>query len=320
MPKLQPRQPLAPISIGLDIGNATSTAAQSTVRAFMPSIVGLMPDAYSGDYWRPRDGAFVTVNELHYAVGCEAQASNAYGPLLSRALAPHEAHLRYTGIRAKALMLAVIAAAIPDGDVIAVRPALGAPTSVQRAHGPSIAKALAGRYRITVNGREREVHIVDPLVLAEGVDVLRLLPAEQRQGRVIAHDMGGGTYAMHAYQHGRWLGSRVYGGADRILDGCAVSNDPFARLDTLREMRASSKAHGVVRQAFAAGVGATLSAAETELPLVKADRHIVFGGVASLLMPVLAAQYKTATVQAIGGDAPEAVNALAFGAVAMEVQ
>jgi hypothetical protein len=235
-------------------------------------------------------------------------------------LDPADAWKRYVDDKSLYCFLAGVSAAFVEADAIGVTLATGAPLSIYQAHGEAIRKRYQGAHTYTYNGHRRTVLVKDVKVFGEGREVLRLLPPEERRGRIAVHDLGGRTWNVLLFKDGALLGARTFDfGVERLLGRVrSLSGDVGARWDAQREMRRNPRAHAAARAELEAMLAAALDTIEAKVRIDKADRHALVGGGAIYLPGVLSRRYKVpATV--LNGDTPESANALAYALAAAEV-
>lgn len=316
--------PYDPMVIGADIGNATTSVVTHPARssAFFPSFVATVGvGAYEGLSKIATTRHHLSVDGANVLVGAEAFDGGLGADSLLAEYGQADAWKRYTDPRSLYCLLAGISAAFVEADAIGVRLATGAPLSIFQTHAEEIKRRFLGEHRYTYNGHARTVVVRDVQVYGEGREVLRLLPAEQRRGRIAVHDLGGRTWNVLLFKDGALLGAKTYDmGIDKLLNAItSVSSDPGARWALRQEMRRSGKAHSTARAELERLIGQALDVIERKIPLGGAERHALVGGGAFDLLPVLRARYK-APAQVLNGDAPEGANAAAYALAASEVQ
>jgi len=313
------RSPYAPIIIGADIGNATTSVARPDgTAAFFPSVITTMGvRAYDG----LRNVAGTTRHHISYqgrhaVIGADAFEMHGYDTILNEAAEPH---VRYLDEASLLCFLAGVSAAFPDAETVGVRLATGAPLSLYEAWGAEIAKRYQGTHDYCYNGSPRRVIVGEVRVYGEGREALRLLPAAQRAGNVAVHDLGGKTWNVLLFKDGALRAARTFDmGSERLLDEVpAVSKDAAARWALQADLRRNPKAHPAIRAELERVISAALDQIERKVALPKADRHALLGGGAAHLPAVLRRRYG-APVVTLNGDAPEGANALAYALAASE--
>ena len=325
-----PRAPLAPIVVGADVGNATTTVVAHGPQprvSFFPSFVaqvGVGP--YEGLSKIETDRHHVSVKGRHALVGADALESGATSLLAE--LDQADAWRRYINPRSLYCLLAGVSAAFVDADVLGVRLATGAPLSIYQAHGEAIRKHYLGEHVYTYNGHTRRIIVEDVRVYGEGREALRLLPPEQRRGRIAVHDIGGRTWNVLLFKDGALIGFETFEhGIDKLLSKVkAMPRDPGARWAVQAEMRRNPKAHPAIRAELATlitGDGTpelpgVLGIIEEKVRIDKAERHALIGGGAVHVPALITKRYGVPAV-VLNGDAPEAANALAYALAAVEV-
>lgn len=310
------RQPLEPIVIGADIGNATTSIARADgTAAFFPSVLTTHAlGAYDGmpisgtsrhhiDY-ETRDGT------LHAVVGADALEMNGAETILNETAA---AHVRYTEDVSLLCFLAGVSAAFPEASTVAVRLATGAPISLFEAHGAEIAQRYQGEHRYRYNGRERRVVVEGVQVLGEGREAWRLLTAEQRRGNVAIHDVGGKTWNVLLFKDGALKAARTFDyGTERLLDAVPLApKGPIERWALQTDLRRNPKAQQAVRAQIERAISAALDVIDRKVALPQAHRHALIGGGAIYVAPLLKRRYSAPTVT-LNGEAPESANAVAY--------
>lgn len=318
------RAPLDPVIVGADIGNATTTVIThgpaSARAAFFPSFVasfGVEP--YEGLSKIATTRHHISHDGREAIIGDDALDGSGAVTLLTE-LDQADAWKRYTDVRSLWCFLAGVSAAFPTTDTVGVRLATGAPLSIYQAHGDAIRARYLGEHRYTYNGHARRVVVEDVKVYGEGREVLRLLPAEERRGRVAVHDLGGRTWNVLLFKDGALIGSQTFDlGVERILAKVKrMPADPGARWEIQREMRQSPKAHPAIRAELDRLISDALSVIEAKVRIDKAERHALAGGGAVYLPAALKRRYGTPAV-VLNGDAPEEANARAYALAAAEV-
>lgn len=323
------RAPLAPVVVGADIGNATTTvvAHGSPARvSFFPSFiaeVGIGP--YEGLSRIETDRHHLTVKGASALVGADALEGMGATTLLAE-LDQADAWKRYVNQRSLYCLLAGVSAAFPSADLVGVKLATGAPLSIYQAHGEAIRRHYLGEHRYTYNGHERRLVVEDVRIYGEGREALRLLPPEQRRGRIAVHDVGGRTWNVLLFKDGALVGYETFDlGVERLLARVeAMPRDPGARWAVQAEMRRNPKAHAVIRAELARLIEGekerpgALAVIEQKVRIDKAERHALIGGGAMYPALALTRRYGVPAV-ALNGEAPEAANALAYALAAVEV-
>lgn len=317
------RGPYEPITIGADIGNATtSVVARGLNRgAFFPSFVatvGVQP--YEGLSKIATDRHHLSVNGAHALIGADAFAGGLGADTLLAEYEPADAWRRYTDPRSLYCLLAGISAAFVEADCIGVQLATGAPLSIYQARAAEISQALIGTHEYSYNGHRRKVIIKDVQVFGEGREALRLLPVDARRGRIAVHDLGGRTWNVLLFKDGALLGAKTYDlGIDKLLNAIPfVSTDPGARWALRQNLRQHAKHDASVRKALDTLLMQALDVIERKIPLGGADQHALLGGGAFDLAPILKARYKGAGMTILNGEAPEGANAAAYALAASE--
>lgn len=318
MTKTKP--PYEPIIVGLDVGNATTTVAtDGKVRAFFPSFratVGV--SAYTGLPLVKTTGGHISRAKHHAVIGCDALDEPGADTLL-RALPEDRAHERYTSDATIDTILVALGSAFPEPHTIGVRLGMGMPVSIAAAHGGHVAQRLKGAYDFTHQGRERRVIFDEVRIFGEGQEAHRLLTPAQLAGPIAIHDIGGRTYNLSVYRDGalRWSSSMDLG-IDVLLNRVpGVSPSPSVRWTLMNELRANLKAHAQVRKDLGGLLLETVITWENKVMLESAVRHIVIGGGAAFLAPVLKGRYNKDVIT-LGDAGSERINALSY-AKAMEV-
>jgi hypothetical protein len=318
-----PRGPYDPIIVGADIGNATTTVVahgQQPRVAFFPSFIATLGvGAYEGLSKIETTRHHISAGGANAVIGSDALDHMGADTLLMEA-DQDDAWRRYTNDRSLFCFLAGISAAFVQADAVGVTLATGAPLSIYQAHGEAIRRRYIGTHEYSYNGHARKVIVKDVKVYGEGREVLRLLPPEERRGRVAVHDLGGRTWNVLFFKDGALVGARTFDlGIERLLSACrSVSSDPGARWLLQQELRRGGKAHGAARAELEGLIADALHTIEQKVRIDKAERHALVGGGAVYLPPVLMRRYRVpATI--VNGDAPEAVNALAYALAASEV-
>jgi hypothetical protein len=312
------------VIVGADFGNATTTVVAHGPQpraAFFPSFVArLGVAAYEGLSKIATTRHHISYGGKHAIVGEDALEGMGADTLLAE-LDQADAWKRYVNDQTFYCFLAGVSATFLDADAIGVRLATGAPLSIYEAHGEAIRRRYVGEHRYTYNGHTRTVIVEDVQIYGEGREVLRLLPPAERRGRVAVHDLGGRTWNVLLFKDGALLGARTFDfGIDRLFAKVkAMPGDVGARWQMQREMRRSPKAHAKARAELDALLAAALDDIEQKVRIDKAERHLLVGGGAVYLPPVLGRRYKEAPATVINGDAPEAANALAYALAAAEV-
>lgn len=304
-----------PINVAVDPGNATVVALTDRAAVFFPSFVASVGvSAYDGPPLAGTDYHHITRANRHSVIGAAAIDWPGADTLLNAALPPHRAWERYTSPRSVDAALAAICALLPDQPAV-VKLATGLPSTLMDA-AYQVQAALTGQHDLTYNGTRRTVVVTETKVYAETLEAARLLTPTQRIGKVAIHDLGGRTWGVASLRAGK---ARAFDfGTDRLLDACGVSTDPAIRWHILQEMRQSAKAHTPLRKALAGVVGDVLTVIEEKVPLDIADRHVLIGGLAPLVAPMLTTRYKGAEVVTLCDGEPERVNAAAYLAALRE--
>lgn len=304
--------PAATKKIGNDTGNATTTVADAAGNtAFLPSFVAKT---------RRAANATITYKGIHYVIGADALEVPGHDSLMAESLTEDKAYLRYLEDRSFAAFLAGVSALYPDEPSLDVDLGTGLPISLYEPHGDMVARRFNGTHEYAHFGRPRAITI-RARVFGEGLEVLRLLPPEQRMGRIAVHDIGGRTYGIALFNDRALKSRRSYdAGIDRLLGDIAIiSNDPGARWHIQCEMRRNPKAHPELRAELAQSIADHLAVAEGKQRLPDADRHIVIGGGATIGAGVIKARYGKPVI-VLDKDEPQSVNARAFAAAISEVR
>lgn len=311
------RQPLEPVVIGADIGNATTSIARASGAAvFFPSVIadiGVRP--YDGMSRIATDRHHVTYKGQHAVIGADAYELHG-DTILSETGEPHA---RYVSEAALLCLLAGVGAAYPTADTVAVRLATGAPLSLFEAHGAAIAAHFQGAHEFTYNGHARRVIVERVTVYGEGREAWRLLTDEQRRGNVAIHDVGGKTWNVLLFRDGALKSSRTFDlGVERLFDDVpAIARDAASRWALQAELRRDPKAHAAIRAALDGVVARALRRIELKVALPQAHRHALMGGGALYLQGVIKARYNAPTI-VLNGKSPEGANALAYALAASE--
>lgn len=311
------RQPLEPVVIGADIGNATTSIARADgAAAFFPSIIadiGVRP--YDGMTKITTDRHHITYKGAHAVVGVDAFELHG-DTILNETGEPQD---RYMSEASLLCFLAGVSAAYPQADTVGVRLATGAPLSIYEAHGAEIAKFYQGQHEYSYNGHERRIVVERVTVYGEGREAWRLLAEEQRRGNVAIHDVGGKTWNVLLFKDGALKTLRTYDlGTERLLDDVtSLSRDAATRWAVQAEMRRDPKAHADVRAALDRVIARALVRIEAKVALGAAHRHALMGGGAVYLQGAIKARYGVPTIT-LGGKAPESANALAYAMAASE--
>lgn len=318
-----PRAPLAPVVVGADIGNATTTV----VAHGSPSRVSFFPSFVAALHVGPYEGLSKIETTRHHishegrnaVIGGDALEDMGAVTLLT-AHDQADAWKRYTDPRSLWCFLAGLSAAYPTTDTLGVRLATGAPLSIYQAHAAEIRARYLGEHVYTYNGHERRVIVERVDVYGEGREALRLLSPEQQRGRVAVHDLGGRTWNVLLFKDGALIGHQTFDlGVDKLLERVpAMPSDPGARWATQAEMRRNPKAHAAIRAGLDALIADALGVIETKVRIDKAERHALIGGGAVYLPAALKRRYNT-PASVLNGDAPESANALAYALAAAEV-
>lgn len=313
--RLSAPAPATPAIVAVDPGNATTTAISADGRAvFFPSFVasrGVRP--FAG---RVSEGYHhLSYQGREYLVGDAALSHGRYETLLAE-MDAGRAWERYIDRLSVVTLLTAICAAT---DAPTVELATGAPQSFEDATLAAIGSKLTGTYEVIYNGQPRTITIRAARVYREAASLLGLI--SDLAGYGIVHDVGGRTWQPVPYRDGRMLGTpRSWDeGTDRLLDLAGVNTDPGARWALVAEMRRNVKAHPAIRESIAGAVNALLDEKNRRINIDAADRHIVAGGLAPVLVPILQARYRGKRVEAIS-ERPEASNAIAYLKAAMEVR
>lgn len=312
------RPPFEPVAIGADIGNATTTVATADGRlAFFPSFYATTRRAYEGMPKISTSRHHVTYNGTHRVIGADALEMPGHDSLMSESLPEHEAYRRYLEDASLSAFLAGISALYPSSDVLGIKLATGAPLSVYEPWGATIRDKYLGAHSFSYLGHPRKVVVTAASVLGEGAEALRLLPAEERSGKVAVHDHGGRTYNVLFFKDGALVKKKSYdAGIDRLFaDIPSVSSDPGARWALQCEMRSNPKSHAAIRAELNERIVETLATIERTLRLGDADRHVLMGGGALHSQGAIRARYGKPVVL-LNKAAPEAANALAYAKAA----
>lgn len=315
------RAPLDPIVIGADIGNATTTVVAHGLSraAFFPSFVASLNVGYDGLSKIETDRHHISHGGHEALIGADA-CEGAGGDTLLMNYDQADAWKRYVHPRSLWCFLAGVSATFPAADAVGVRLATGAPLSIFEAYSAEIRKAYQGAHEYRYNGHARRVVVSDVQVYGEGRELLRLLPAEERRGRVAVHDLGGRTWNVLLFKDGALLGARTFDrGVERLLDSVkAMPSDPGARWSVQAEMRRNPKAHSAIRAELDRLIGVALEEIEAKVRIDKAERHALAGGGAVYLPAVLKRRYGVTSI-ILNGEQPEAANAAAYALAAAEV-
>lgn len=314
-------KPLDPITVGVDIGNATTSVATAAgMRAFFPSALTTFGiGAYGGLSKIATSQHHIVYGDTRAIIGADAfEMQGAYTLLREGG----NAHERYTDEPSFLCFLAGISAAFPDTDTIGIRLATGAPLSLFEAYGADIARRYQGAHEYQYNGHARRIVVDRVTIYGEGREAWRLLTPAQRRGNVAIHDVGGRTWNVLFFKDGNLKRSHTFNvGVDRLLDAVpAVAREPGIRWDLQVEMRQNAKAHGTIRREIDRIIGGrngVLEMIERKLALPQAGLHCVMGGGACYLPGPLKARYGKPAIT-LGGDAPETANALAYALAASE--
>lgn len=310
--------PLEPITVGVDVGNATTSVATAAgVVAFFPSVLttfGVGP--YGGLSKISTSQHHIAYGDTRAIIGADAfEMQGAYTLLREGG----NAHERYTDEPSLLCFLAGISAAFPEADTLGIRLATGAPLSLFEAYGADIARRYQGAHEYQYNGHARRVVVERVTVYGEGREAWRLLTSEQRRGNVAIHDVGGRTWNVLFFKDGNLKRYETFNmGVDRLLNTVpAVARDAGLRWDLQVELRQNAKAHAGLRRELDRAVTEALKVIERKLALPQAGLHCVMGGGALYLAAPLKARYGK-PVLTIGGDAPETANARAYALAASE--
>lgn len=312
--------PYQPEPIGVDVGNATVTAATATGRTvFFPSFVAQTRRRYEGASKIATTRHHVTYKGVNYIVGADALEIPGHDSLMAEGLSEDKAYERYLSDRSFAAFLAAVSALHPTADVLGVRLGTGAPLSVYEPWADALVRRYVGTHEYEYLGHKRRLIVDSANVYGEGVESPRLLPVDRRMGRVAAHDVGGRTYGVLLFNNGALVRKRAFdNGIDRLFaDISIVSTDPGARWAMQQEMRSNPKAHAAVRAELNASLVDSLKNFESKLKLADADLHIVMGGGAVYAAPVIEKRYKKPVI-VLNESAPEMVNALAYAKAAAD--
>jgi len=247
--------PLAPITIGVDIGNATTSATDSKGgrRAFFPSViasVGIPDYTGLGRGEHVQRSRHLKYGERNFIIGEEAFWEMGARPLLSERDEPWR---RYVTDESLVCFLASIAEMYPEADDVAITLGTGAPLSLFEAHAPAIKQRYEGSHSFTYMGLERKVIVSRAEVFGEGREAIRLLSPVQRQGKLALFDLGGRTLNVAAFNNGSYQRSYTTDfGIERLftLMRDLVDQEPASRWKLMREMRSSPKAHSNIRKEF----------------------------------------------------------------------
>lgn len=305
----------APHVVGIDLGNATTSGMtmEGEARvAFFPSVIasiGVPPyngmSKVSGSYHH------VTYEGKHYVVGEEAFHEMGAYPLLSN-LEASEAWTRYISPESMVCFLASVSVMHPESDMVSIDLATGAPLSLYHPHGKKIAERYIGEHRYTYNGHERTVIVANAKCFGEGRETLRLVPKEERTGKIAVYDLGGRTLNVVFFHNGdeRRVVTKDFG-IDRLFDSItSVDRDIAVRWRVMREMRDNPRAHQAVREQLVAYLEQAINVIRRDVRLDLADRHYVIGGGAFLLERAL--KQHVQHVRVLNGKSPETANARAF--------
>lgn len=314
-------RPLDPIVIGADIGNATTTVvAHGISRAsFFPSFVASLNVGYDGLSKIETDRHHISHDGHEALIGADAVEGHGGDTLLMN-YDQADAWKRYTHPRSLWCFLAGVSAAFPAADAVGVRLATGAPLSIFEAYAAEIRKAYQGTHEYRYNGHARRVIVSDVQIYGEGRELLRLLPAAERRGRIAVHDLGGRTWNVLLFKDGALIGARTFDrGIERLLDSVkAMPTDPGARWAVQSEMRRNPKAHAPIRAELDRLIGNALEEIESKVRIDKAERHALAGGGAIYLPIAIKRRYGAPSV-VLNGEQPEAANAVAYALAAAEV-
>lgn len=310
------RQPLEPVVIGADIGNATSSIARTDgAVAFFPSVIADTSRPYDGMSKIATDRHHITYKGQHAVIGLDAMEMHG-DTILNETGEPHA---RYVDESSLLCFLAGISAAFPATDTIGVRLATGAPLNIYEAHGAAIAALYQGAHEFSYNGHARRVVVERATVYGEGREAWRLLTPEQRRGNVAVHDVGGKTWNVLLFKDGALKSSRTFDlGVERLFDDVpAIARDAASRWALQAKLRRDPKAHAATRAALDTVVARALKRIELKVALPQAHRHALMGGGALYLQSAIKARYNAPTI-VLNGKAPEGANALAYALAASE--
>lgn len=316
------RGPLDPRIVGGDPGNATCSFNSPGIgTVFFPSFIATLGiGKYDGISKIQTTRHHITYKNTHAIVGSGAtEAPMGYDTLLAEY--QDEAQKRYTEEYSMLCFLAGISALFPQTDTVAIKFGTGAPVSLYQAYEEQIKKRYLGEHCYTYNGHNRRIVVSDVGVFGECREFLRLLPPNERLGRVMGYDIGGRTLNVVMWQDGEVIGQRTYDmGIDKLLVNIpSVSGDPLARLKMHQSIRSGSKTHSRSQAELENRLAGALKVVGRKFPIDTAERHIVGGGGAFGMANVLRGLYeKTATIQILNGDKPETANAAAYAAAMSE--
>lgn len=298
--------------IGIDIGNGTCTTASEGRTVFFPSFYATSSRGYQG-VGQAADRHHVTYKNVNYVIGAGALELPRHDSLMNEALPENLAHERYLSDQSFAALLAGVSALYPDAQHLDVAIGSGAPLSVYEPHGATIRARYVGQHEYAYMGRARTLTIHDAAIFGEGLEALRLLPADQIAGRVATHDIGARTYGVALHFNGELLRRKAYdAGIDRLMgDMTVISGDPGARWNIQQEMRRSARNNPDVRREIERSILDTLKVIEAKYPMAQADRHVLLGGGAVYAASVIKARYGKPVI-VVNKEAPEVVNALAY--------
>ena len=308
--------PYQPVTVGMDVGNATTSGVvigEKERTSFFPSLIASVGvQAYDGMERVASGHHHILYRGTNYVVGEEAIHEMGFYSLRNE-LAASAAWTRYVGNESIACFLAGVASMFPDVDVVSIDLGTGAPLSMYQAHGKEIRKVLRGEHEFSYNGHQRKVLVNRVECYGEGREVLRLVPREERMGKIAVYDLGGRTLNTVFFLNGaeKRVVTKDFG-IDRLFQRLpSIDRDLAVQWQIMREMRESSRNHQDVREGLLSLLSAALDIIAREVALGLAERHYVIGGGAFLLAQALKAK-KFGSVRILHEHAPEAANAKAY--------
>lgn len=311
----QERNSVNTINLGADIGNATTSIANADgALAFFPSFVAAINvRPYQGATRIKTDRHHISIDGINAIVGADAIDIYGHDTLMADAYSAQDAYKRYLEPSSLYALLAGISTAYPDADDLNVNLGTGAPLSIFEPHAEAIRTHYLRSFAYAYNGHARRVTFTDVQIYGEGMEALRLLPANLRTGNVAVHDLGGRTYNVILFKNGARRAEKTFDlGIDRLLGSIpSVSNDPGARWAIQSDMRTNKKAHTAIRQAMESATHQAIGQIERKVNLPAADRHVLLGGGAVYLKDVLKSKYGKPVI-VLNDKAPEAANAIAY--------
>lgn len=318
-------KPFDPFIVGADIGNATTSihARPGDRFAFLPSFVaGAGIGKYDGISKLQTDRHHISYDGRNALVGVEAVEGNGGDSILG-AFAPGDEWKRYINRASMFCLLAGVSSAFVDADTVGVTLATGAPLSIYQAYGDAIRKRYMGEHKYSYNGHARRLLVADVKVYGEGREVLRLIPTDERKGRIVVHDVGGRTWNVLFFQNGapKGNGRTFEHGIERLFDRMPglVDQSAGGRWAIQQELRSKPKAQPKIRAELESQVKDVLELIDSKIESIgKADRHLIIGGGAFFVADAIARHYGSPT-SILNGEAPERANAVAYALAASEV-